>query len=59
MEIEKILARAIKYTGGLHLLDRYWGKNRLTVLAHHRITDPKARDFVGFVSNVSATPGGF
>ena len=55
----QLLARTLKTAGGLQLLDRYWGKNRLTVLAHHRITNPHARDFVGFTANVSATPEAF
>jgi peptidoglycan/xylan/chitin deacetylase (PgdA/CDA1 family) len=59
MRQREILAQVLKYGGGLHLLDRYWGKNRLTVLGHHRITNPHAPDFFGFAANVSATPEAF
>ncbi|MCS6871573.1 MAG: polysaccharide deacetylase family protein [Anaerolineae bacterium] len=38
------------------LLDTFWGKNRLTVLAYHRITDATAPDFLYYRPNVSASP---
>lgn len=41
--------------GPIHVL---W-KNRLTVLAYHRITDPYAPGFDTFKPNVSATPADF
>jgi peptidoglycan/xylan/chitin deacetylase (PgdA/CDA1 family) len=59
MRQRELLAQVLKYGGGLHLLDRYWGKDRLTVIGHHRITNPRTEDFFGFSSNVSATPEAF
>lgn len=60
MRKRHILSQALRATGALTLLDHlYWGSERLTVLAHHRITDPDADDFVGLRSNVSATPQQF
>jgi len=38
------------------LLDAYWGADRLTVLAYHRITDAAAPGFQYDPWNVSATP---
>ena len=36
-----------------------YGRRRLTVLAYHRIADPGAPEFGGFIGNVSATPAEF
>ncbi|PJF31725.1 MAG: hypothetical protein CUN51_01940 [Candidatus Thermofonsia Clade 1 bacterium] len=47
---------ALARLGVPRLLDTFWGKNRLTVLAYHRITDPNAPDFLHYRPNVSATP---
>lgn len=41
------------------LLDAYWGAERLTVLAYHRIADPAAAGFQYYPPNVSATPEKF
>ncbi|GAB4554219.1 MAG: polysaccharide deacetylase family protein [Anaerolineae bacterium] len=41
------------------LLDTYWGKNRLTVLAYHRINDPFSPQFDAYRPNVSGTPTQF
>jgi len=38
---------------------RWFGTDRLTVLAYHRVTDHRADDFVGFAGNVSAGPDAF
>jgi peptidoglycan/xylan/chitin deacetylase (PgdA/CDA1 family) len=47
---------ALARLGVPRLLDSFWGKNRLTVLAYHRITDATAPDFVHYRPNVSAAP---
>lgn len=42
------------------LLDLYWGADRVTVLAHHRVTDEGAlASFPYFQPNISATPAMF
>ncbi len=46
-------------SGGLRLLDRWWGPERLTVLCYHSITDPHAPDYHLYDPNVSATPAMF
>jgi peptidoglycan/xylan/chitin deacetylase (PgdA/CDA1 family) len=56
MRKSHLLAAALHRTGGTRLLDAYWGPNRLTVLAYHRIRDARAPDFDGYAPNVSATP---
>ncbi|MFQ3537103.1 MAG: polysaccharide deacetylase family protein [Aggregatilineales bacterium] len=52
----QLVIAALARLGVPRLLDTFWGKNRLTVLAYHRITDAAAPDFVGYPPNVSATP---
>ncbi|PJF37280.1 MAG: hypothetical protein CUN49_01095 [Candidatus Thermofonsia Clade 1 bacterium] len=47
---------ALARLGVPRLLDGLWGKQRLTVLAYHRIADATAPDFVHYRPNVSATP---
>jgi peptidoglycan/xylan/chitin deacetylase (PgdA/CDA1 family) len=47
---------ALARLGVPRLLDSFWGKRRLTVLAYHRITDATAPDFPHYRPNVSATP---
>ena len=37
----------------------FWGRDSLTVLAYHRITDPQQPGFDTFAPNVSATPADF
>jgi peptidoglycan/xylan/chitin deacetylase (PgdA/CDA1 family) len=52
---KKILAAAL-YRGGVpKLLNTYWGPDRLTVLAYHRITDPTPSQFSYYIPNISAT----
>jgi len=41
------------------ILNAYWGANRLTVLAYHRIIDSNQPDFDYYEANVSATPAMF
>lgn len=45
--------------GAPRLLDTYWGKNRLTVLAYHRINDAHSPQFDAYRPNVSGTPTQF
>lgn len=45
--------------GGARVLDWAWRSDRLTVLAHHRINDINAPDFMGLKANVSASPEQF
>jgi peptidoglycan/xylan/chitin deacetylase (PgdA/CDA1 family) len=56
MRKRQVLAQLFRSLGGAALLDRYWGKQRITVLAYHRIADVSLPEFVGFQPNVSATP---
>lgn len=56
MRNRQLFAKALARSGGISLLDRYWGSNRLTVLAYHRIQDAFAPDFDAFPGNVSASP---
>jgi peptidoglycan/xylan/chitin deacetylase (PgdA/CDA1 family) len=50
---------AFQKFGGVSLLERWYGRDSLTVLAYHRVVDHTAADFVGFVRNVSASPESF
>lgn len=50
---------AVRRLGGLRLLESFYGRSRITVLAYHRVVDPDARGFVGFWGNASATPAEF
>ena len=45
--------------GGNRLVERWFGRDRLTVLAYHRVVDHTAPTFVGFVGNASAGPEEF
>ena len=45
--------------GGHRAVSRAFGKDRLTVLAYHRVTDGPGTDFYGFLGNLSATPVAF
>ncbi|MEO8392323.1 MAG: polysaccharide deacetylase family protein [Chloroflexota bacterium] len=49
-------ANLLYYSGALRVLDTYWGSQRLTVLAYHRITDATQPNFDHYRPNVSATP---
>lgn len=53
------IAQAFSSLGGNHLLDRYWGQNRLTVLAYHRIIEHETPQFADYRPVVSATPAMF
>ena len=53
------MAKLLHRTGALRALDWFWGAQRLTVLAYHRIDDPASPDFFGYESVVSATPAMF
>ncbi|MCC7450514.1 MAG: polysaccharide deacetylase family protein [Anaerolineae bacterium] len=53
---KKLLAAAL-YKGGVpKLLNTYWGPDRLTVLAYHRITDPTPSQFSYYIPNISCAP---
>jgi peptidoglycan/xylan/chitin deacetylase (PgdA/CDA1 family) len=52
----QLLASALVGTEALKLVKAFWGPNRLTVLAYHRIADPFAPNFPFYRANVSATP---
>ncbi|GAB4571219.1 MAG: hypothetical protein Kow0077_07320 [Anaerolineae bacterium] len=57
MKKSEVLIRLARRLGGATLLDRFWGHERLTVLAHHRVTpDVLHPDFPYYQPNVSATP---
>jgi peptidoglycan/xylan/chitin deacetylase (PgdA/CDA1 family) len=45
--------------GAFDTMAKAYGRQRLTVLAYHRIADPAADGLVGFIGNVSATPAEF
>lgn len=57
--MRKFVANALYHSGALSALDAYWGADRLTVLAYHRITDATAPDFDQYRPNVSATTENF
>lgn len=56
MRKRQVLAQMFRSLGGAMLLDRFWGDQRITVLAYHRIADVSLPEFVGFKPNVSASP---
>lgn len=56
MRKSHLIASVFHKTGGSRILDMMWGKNRLTVLAYHRIIDSYTDDFNYYQPNVSATP---
>lgn len=55
----RIALTAGRRLGAYRLLEGFYGRSRLTVLAYHRVTDPDAAGFVGYRGNVSATPDEF
>lgn len=56
MKKSQLALSLLSGSGATRLLDAYWGPQRLTVLAYHRIADANAPDFLYYRSNVSATP---
>lgn len=56
MSKRQTLARFLRRSGGTRVLDWFWGKQRLTVLAYHRINDIADPNFLGYPPIVSATP---
>lgn len=50
---------AVRRVGGLRLLGGHYGRDRLTVLAYHRVIDAFVPGFAGYRGNVSATPDEF
>lgn len=55
----ELVAKVIRRSGSLSLLDRWWGKERLTVLAYHRVGDYDLDTFPYFAPNISATTAMF
>jgi peptidoglycan/xylan/chitin deacetylase (PgdA/CDA1 family) len=53
------LVNAFDRVGGTRALGRWFGRDRLTVLAYHRVADPHEPGFTGFIGNVSAIPDAF
>jgi peptidoglycan/xylan/chitin deacetylase (PgdA/CDA1 family) len=53
---KQLAAEAIVRLGGVPMLNTYWGKKRLTVLAYHRVTALEDGGFDDFRPMVSATP---
>jgi peptidoglycan/xylan/chitin deacetylase (PgdA/CDA1 family) len=53
------VAKILRASGGLNLINRYWGKQRLTVLAYHRIIEWNTPTFADYEPVVSATPSMF
>ncbi|MBZ0308392.1 MAG: polysaccharide deacetylase family protein [Anaerolineae bacterium] len=51
-----MLAKVLYTVKADKLMNIYWGRSRLTVLAYHRIADSYAPDFDFYAPNVSATP---
>ncbi len=49
----------LRRSGTLGAFAAAFGRDRLTVLAYHRVVDPQEDSFVGFAGNVSATPAAF
>ena len=50
---------AFEKVGGLRGVGRWFGRDRLVVLAYHRIVDHTSAGFRGFAGNASATPAAF
>lgn len=60
MKKSQLAMTVARRLGGPSLLARYWGADRVTVLAHHRISeDHGGADFPYFQPNISATPAMF
>ncbi len=60
MKKSQLVMKAARRVGAPKLLDLYWGRDRLTVLAHHRVTDDGTRpDFPYYQPNISAAPAQF
>jgi peptidoglycan/xylan/chitin deacetylase (PgdA/CDA1 family) len=56
MNKSRLLAELLHKSGGTRGLNLYWGANRLTVLAYHRIIDWQTPDFTDYEPVVSASP---
>lgn len=59
MSKKRTAVRWFSRIGGMQVLDTYWGSQRLTVLAYHRIIPYERADFADYVPVVSATPSDF
>jgi len=59
MRWRRLAISAFRGVGGLRIVARWFGRDRLTVLAYHRVVDPTAAGFVGFAQNASASPESF
>lgn len=59
MSWRRLAFSAFGAVGGLRIVERWFGRDRLTVLAYHRVVDHAASGFLGFVQNASASPESF
>lgn len=59
MKLRRLAARALLHSRGLDVIKWQQVKNRLTVLAYHRIIDYTHPDFDYYLPNVSASPQQF
>lgn len=59
MSKKRLAAKWFNRLGGASILHRTWGKNRLTVLAYHRIIEHQTPTFADYRPVVSATPADF
>ena len=59
MRWRRLAISAFRAVGGLRIVGRWFGRDRLAVLAYHRVVDHAASGFVGFVQNASASPESF
>jgi peptidoglycan/xylan/chitin deacetylase (PgdA/CDA1 family) len=59
MSKKQKLAQVLVKGGAIPLFNAFWGRERLTVLAYHRIIDYQRPDFADYLPVVSATPAMF
>ncbi len=59
MRLRRLAISAFRGVGGLRIVERWFGRDRLTVLAYHRVVDHTASGFIGFAQNASASPEAF
>ncbi len=59
MRWRRLAISAFGGVGGLRIVERWFGGDRLTVLAYHHVVDHTASGFLEFVQNASASPESF
>lgn len=59
MSKKQMAAQWLMRLGGVPALNAYWGKQRLTVLAYHRVIEYERDDFADYLPVVTATPAMF